>query len=431
MYYLVIFLLLSYKYRIYPNMDQIKALEEHLEICRWTYNALLDYSYTERKEGRITPTQYDLGYLLPVIKRETPRLKLVNSQVLENVAERVRSGFENFWARRLHGLKAGLPHFRKIGDYDSLTYRQSGYKINRDILSLSNIGNIKINLHRTIEGKIKRVNIIRDNQKWYASFSCEVESKPILDREKIVGIDVGLFNLIATSDGETTEAPQKYRNSERRLKRLSRQLSKKKLRSKNWYKSKTRLAKLHKKVANQRKDFTFNLARNLVNRYETIVLEDLEISNMVKNKHLSKSISDAAWGELKRNLQYMSEMSGGREILIDPRNTSQVCPKCGGEVHKTLADRIHNCPHCGLVIDRDIAAAMEIKRRGQIMLERDRIAQVRIHACGDNGNAELAKAEQRPVSMKQEKPTSNREDVYKAPNEELIFTSTMPIGAGK
>lgn len=424
--------MLSYKYRIYPDAGQIRTLEEHLEVCRWTYNTLLDYCYTERKEGRITPTQYDLGYLLPIMKRQTPRLNAVNSQVLENVAERVRSGFENFWSRRLHGLKAGMPHFRKADDYDSLTFRQSGYKLDGNTLTLAKVGSIKINLHRSVEGKIKRVNISRDGGKWYVSFSCEVEDKPILNREKIVGIDVGLYSLIATSDGETVEAPQNYRNSERRLKRLGRQLSGKKLRSKNWYKSKARLAKLDRKVANQRKDFAFNLSRRLVNRYDVIVLEDLKISNMVKNTRLSKSISDAGWGELKRNLQYMSEMSGGRVILVDPKNTSQVCPNCGREVRKTLADRVHSCPHCGLVVDRDIASAMEIRNRGQITLQKgDRDAQSRIHACGDDGNADLEQSGQRPASVNQELLPNNREGIYKAPSEELTFTPTISAGAGK
>jgi putative transposase len=423
--------MLSYKYRIYPNREQIDILREHLDICRWTYNTLLDYCYAERKAGRITPTSYSLGYLLSSMKKQTPSLKMVHSLVLTNVAERVRSGFENFWSRKAHGLKAGFPHFRKKGDYNSLTYRQSGYKIAGNDLTLSKLGIIKINLHRLIEGKIKRVTIIEDGERWFVSFSCETVDKPIPDRQKIVGLDMGLISLVATSDGDLIEPPKTYKNSERRLKRLGRQLSKKKLRSKNWYKSKARLSKLHRKVANQRKDFIYNLSRNIVNKYEVVAIEDLKISNMQKNHKLAKSIGDAGWGEIKRTLGYMSKMSGGNVILVNPNGTSQTCPNCGGEVHKTLSDRVHNCPKCGLVIDRDIASAMEIRNRGQIILERDRIAQIRIHACGDNGNADLAKAEQRPVSLNQEPLTSNREGLYIAPNEKLTFTTTIPTGAGK
>jgi putative transposase len=214
-------MLLSYKYNLKPTNTQKAVLEKQLHLCRWTYNKLLNHSYEERKAGRGTPTQFSLQNLLLIMKAQTPELDMVFSQVLQNVAKRVRSGFEGYWTRKRAGLKAHLPRFRGVDRYGSLTYPQFGFKLDGSTLKLSKIGDLKLKLHRPIEGKVKTLTVARSRVgKWYAVFACEVEAKPIRDRLPAVGVDLGLSSLVALSDGTLIEAPRNYRVAEERLGRL-------------------------------------------------------------------------------------------------------------------------------------------------------------------------------------------------------------------
>jgi len=387
---------LSYKYRLQPTSAQVRILEEQLNHCRWTYNTLLGHCLDERKAGRGTPTHKSLTYHLPTMKAKTPELNEVHSQVLQNIAKRIRLGFENYWARRRVGLKATPPHFRRIRDYSSLTYPQKGFKLDGSTLKLSKIGDLKIIQHRPIEGVVKTLTISRcPSGKWYAVFSCAVDPRPIPNRLPAVGVDLGLNSLVALSDGTLIEAPKNYRKSEDKLKKLHRRASGRCKGSNNRGKARLQLAVQYERVANQRRDFAYKTARSIVNRYEKVVVEDLKISNMVRNRSLSKSIGDAGWGLLRNALTYMARMSEGVIAFVDPRYTSQLCSGCGELVPKDLAERVHTCPHCGLVLDRDVNAARVILRKG-IGLERPELTPV-----GD-----LASAEEKPVmqveSMKQE-----------------------------
>jgi putative transposase len=195
-------------------------------------------------------------------------------------------------------------------------------------------------------------------------FSCEVECKPISGREMAVGVDLGLNNLVVLSDGSVFEAPRKYRVAEKRLGRLQRIHSRGKRGSHNREKARVKVARLSERVANQRRDFAYKTARVIVNRYESIFVEDLEIQNMQRNRCVSKSIADAGWGLLRNALTYMAKMSEGVIAFVDPRDTSQVCSGCGERVEKSLSERIHRCPACGLILDRDVNAAWNILKRG-------------------------------------------------------------------
>ncbi|MCX6654197.1 MAG: transposase [Candidatus Bathyarchaeota archaeon] len=365
-------MLLSYKYRLQPTSAQVRILEEQLHLCRWTYNKLLNHCYEERKAGRGTPTQFSLQNLLPAIKAETPELGMVFSQVLQNVARRVRSGFEGYWARRRAGLRAHLPRFRGADGYGSLTYPQFGFQVEDGCLRLSKIGELKLRLHRPVEGRVKTLTVTRSRAgKWFAVFSSEVEAKPILNRLPAVGVDLGLNNLVALSDGTVFMAPRKYREAEERLGWAQRRLSRKTRGSGNREKARRRVASACERVANQRRDFAYKTARSIVNRYEIIFVEDLMICNMSKNRHLSKSIADAGWGMLRNALTYMARLSEGVTAFVDPRGTSQVCSGCGVRVEKGLGERMHRCPVCGLVLDRDVNAARNVLKRGlEIGLER-------------------------------------------------------------
>jgi len=358
-------MLLSYKYRLKPTPTQVSIFEEQLRLCRCAYNTLLGYCFDERKAGRGTPTQFRLQNLLPVMKTQTSEFERVHSQVLQNVAKRVRSGFESYWNRRRAGLKAHLPRFRRADRYNSLTYPQFGFSLDRCILRLSKIGDVKLIQHRPLEGKVKTLTISRSLAgKWYAIFSSEVENKPIKERLPAVGVDFGLSSLVALSDGTLIEAPKSYRNSASRLGRAQRSLSKMKRGSRNRWRARLRVASICERVVNQRRDFAYKTARSIVNKYERVYVEDLKIANMMKNRHLSKSIGDAGWGILRNALTYMAQRSEGMIAFVDPRNTSQLCSGCGATVPKTLSERTHRCPTCGLVLDRDMNAAQNILKRG-------------------------------------------------------------------
>ncbi|HIH89274.1 TPA: IS200/IS605 family element transposase accessory protein TnpB [Candidatus Bathyarchaeota archaeon] len=299
------------------------------------------------------------------MKAEKPELNTVFSQVLQNICKRIRRGFENCWARRRHGLKAGLPHFRDRHQYRSLTYPQMGFSLKDGWLKLSKIGTLRMVYHRPIEGRIKTLTIKRTpTGKWYATFCCEVESKPISGRKKAVGVDFGLVHLVALSDGTIFEAPKTYRKIEAQSRKAHRFLSHKKKGSRNREKARVRLVKVEEKAKNRRRDFAFKIARSIVDRYQKVVVEDLRIDNMRRNRCLSKSIGDAGWGILRSALTYMAQRSEGVMVLVDPSYTSQLCSGCGKLVSKSLSERTHRCSVCGLVLDRDVNAAQVILRRG-------------------------------------------------------------------
>jgi putative transposase len=209
---------LSYKYRLKPSTEQAVTLEKQLCLYRWTYNAILEHCINERWVGRGTPTHKALTYLLPEMKAVKPDLNNVFSQVLQNVAKRVRSGFESYWNRKRAGLKAHLPRFRGADKYSSLTYPQFGFQLKDDVICLAKIGDVQIIQHRAVEGNVKTLMVSRSRAgKWYAVFSCEVEARPIQGRLPAVGVDLGLSSLVALSDGTTFEAPRSYRGAEERL----------------------------------------------------------------------------------------------------------------------------------------------------------------------------------------------------------------------
>jgi len=389
-------MILSYKYRLKPSSGQVMVLEEQLRLCRWAYNALLGHCLDERKAGRGTPQYISLQNLLPVMKSQTPELNTVFSQVLQNVAKRVRSGFESYWNRRKAGLKAHLPRFRRADRYNSLTYPQFGFKIEDGVLRLSKVGDVKLIQHRPLEGRVKTLTVSRGaSGKWYACFSCEVEPKPILGRLPAVGVDFGLNSLVALSDGTLIEAPRNYRKAEKRLGKAQQTLSKKKRGSRNREKARLRVATVSERIANQRRGFAYKTARSIVNRYERVYVEDLKIANMMKNRSLSKSIGDAGWGNLRNALTYMAELSEGVTAFVNPRGTSQTCSGCGETVPKPLSERTHRCPVCGLVLDRDVNAARNILRKG-IGLE-----QAEFTPVGEETTTQLSVVEQ-VASMNQE-----------------------------
>lgn len=354
---------IAFKYRLYPNRAQRKAMDFTLERCRLLYNRLLDERILAYKNEGKSLNYYDQANTFNERKVAIPALGHVHSQVLQDVAKRLEKAFQAFFRRVKAGEKPGFPRFKPSSQYDSFTYPQGGYKLERNKLKLSKIGDVKIKLHRPVEGKIKTCTIIQKNGKYYVCLSAEVTGQQLPDCQEQVGVDLGLRHLAITSDGEMFDTPKYLRKSEKRLKRMQRTVSRKKRRSNRRKKAVRILARIHEHVANQRKDYAHKLSRGLVNRYGLIAFEDLNTLGMVKNHHLAKSIADAGWYQLVQFTKYKAESAGRIVKQVDPLNTSQHCSHCGEIVQKELKEHIHSCGHCGFVADRDVNAALNILQR--------------------------------------------------------------------
>ncbi|MFZ3092543.1 MAG: transposase [Methanothrix sp.] len=360
-------MLKAYKFRIYPTKSQRTKMEQTLDLCRWTYNKTLEIRKNAWENEGKSLSKYETNNMLPEWKADKPELKDVFSQVLQNVHERVDLALKAFLRRVKAGEKPGYPRFRGRGRYDSFTYPQKGFKIDSGKLYLSKIGNIKINLHRPIEGKIKRLTVRRAaTGKWYACFSVEIEDqpKPPWKDGTLVGIDVGLESFATLSNGEKISNPRLFREEEHELARVQRKLSKAPKGTPDRKKALTVVERVHERIANKRYEFAHQISNDLVKRFGLIAFEDLNIKRMVKNHSLAKSIGDVAWNMLVTLTSYKAESAGSMVVLVDPRNTSKMCSRCGILVEKTLSDRVHNCPQCGLSVDRDWNAAINILRLG-------------------------------------------------------------------
>lgn len=342
-----------FAYRIYPSKVQEERLEALLEIARTFYNAGLQERRDAWRKQHISLSCYDQCKQLKEIRTINPEYALLNFTATEGILRRVDRTFKEFFERIKRGEeKVGYPRFKSRTRFSSIIFPAygDGIKLRDNRLYVMNVGEVKIKLHRPIGGKIKTVTIKRQCGKWYAVFAniVEIEPLPVTDRQ--VGIDIGLTSFAVTSDNDTIENPRYLRESEAILKNANRKVTRRKKGGHNRRKAVRLLAK-HQKVRNQRKDFAHKLARNIVNVYGYIAVEDLKIENMVQNHYLAKSISDAGWGQFLDFLEY--------------NGTSQRCSNCGTIVPKTLKVRIHRCPNCGLVIPRDYNSALDILRLGR------------------------------------------------------------------
>lgn len=359
----------NYKFRIYPNKKQEARLLSWLGTCRWIYNTAL----VQRKEAwereKRSVTRVEQQVWLKEAKKTDERLREIHSQVAQEVLFRVERAFVAFFRRVKNGETPGYPRFKGKGRYKSITFTQfgegKGASFQDGKLRLSKIGLVEIRLHREIPGTIKTVIVKRDaTGKWWAIFTAEIElAQPQAHTGSIAGLDAGLEKFAALSDGSIIENPKHLRKTEKHLKHAQRSLSRKEKGSRNREKARRKLAKLHAKVCNQRKDFLHKQSRRLVNTYSLIATEDLNIKGMVKNHRLAKSISDAGWGEFVAMLEYKAVEAGTKLVKVNPFGTSQECSGCEKAVPKDLSIRLHECPYCGLVLDRDVNAARNILKR--------------------------------------------------------------------
>jgi len=290
-----------YQFRLYPTTPQATTLTQWLTTCRKLYNT----SLAERKDAWQTHQQsvtyYEQANHLKAAKKTNLFLQAVHSQVLQDTLRRLDKTFNNFFRRIKKGENAGYPRFKGKYRYDSFTYPQSGFALDyqKKKLCLSKIGSITLTLHRPIptEGVIKTCTIKRDVDHWYACFAVELpDTDPGSQQREIkkaIGVDVGLKSLLTLHNGDTIDNPRWLRNSEKKVAKVQRRKARKQKGSNNRHKQNTKVAQVHRKIRHQRKDFHHKLSRKLVDSYDLIVYEKLTITNLVKNPHLAKSITDA------------------------------------------------------------------------------------------------------------------------------------------
>ena len=397
-------MILNYRYRIYPDVQQIELLSEWLETCRMSYN----YALRELKDWIASrkcsidrcsleseyimaadypfPSYHQQQNNLPKAKKKFPRLKAVQSQVLQTNVKRLHDSWDSF---RKRGY--GFPRFKKYGQMKSMLFPQ--FKTNPLLdtiahgtkalaacnpqdrfvslsdfhLKLPKIGSVSINLHRPIPDGfvVKQIRVVKKAMGWFAVIAIESDfDLPLpVPHGHAIGVDVGLLSYVATSDGYIEARPTFFKTAYSRLKVLQKRLSRKMKRGKNYEKARIKVGKQHNHIAFKRTDYQFKLAYKLCNMADTIYVEDCDFRMMAKGM-LGKHTIDAAFGQLRTTLEYVAKKRNVFVGRVDHRGTSQICPNCRTEVRKDLSVRMSDCNECGYVVDRDIASGQEICNRG-------------------------------------------------------------------
>jgi putative transposase len=361
----------TFEYRLFTTREQERLLLSCLIASRHLYNEMLEAVKAEYEASGKFLSKYDL----------TARFKgrgadAVPATTVQTLADRLAKSLKRFLARKELSQKVGFPRFKSANQWHSIGLRQYGQS--RDVWMEdgrlrvpAKLGkSLKIKMHRPLEGTPKTAYLVlRADGHWYVLIVCETDPEPLPVSPEEVGIDLGLKVFLADSDGDTVDNPRWYRSAQKTLARKQRALCRCKRGSRRRRKAARNVAKTHLKIARQRKDFLHKVSRSYVNRYQTIVLEDLNISGMVRNHPLAKSIVDASWSAFVAFLTYKAENAGRQVVAVPAHFTSQKCFSCGELVPKSLSVRTHVCGHCGYVEDRDINAAKNILRAGTRPLE--------------------------------------------------------------
>lgn len=360
---------LTYKYRLFPTSAQRTAMRRSLDACRWVYNKVLETRKEAWEQRQESVSRYDTIKMLPGWKQDHPFLNDAFSQCLQEVCTRVDLAFKAFFRRVKAGEKPGYPRFKSAGWYDSLTYPQygNGVKLDGNRLTLSKIGAVKIKLHRPLEGTPKTVIIRRDSVgNWYACFSCEVDATLLPPSPEVVGVDLGLKTFAMLSTGDSIPRQRWMKRDAADIARLQRKKEQFAKGSPERRKVLRALNRAYQRATNRRADFAHQESRKLVNHFGLIVFENLDIQDMQSNgnRAINRGIADVAWGQFVQFTTYKAESAGRVVLRVNPRGTTQECSGCGAVVPKDLSVRVHDCPHCGLKMDRDLNASLNILARG-------------------------------------------------------------------
>ena len=371
----------GFKYRLKPTKEQEQMFLQHGGNARFVWNSFLKTNIDLYKETGKFKFYHELAVSLPKLKQEYPFLTESFSQSLQMVARQFDRALKDSFKK-----EKGFPSFKKKAMLNDSFACPQKWRLGRWFVFIPKIGEVQWIKHRPLQGLPKSITISQDGDKWYCSVLCEYEME---EQEKktsnIIGCDLGLKEFATLSDGTIINNPKHIKRYEQKLAKEQRELSKKQKGSKNRFKQRMKVKKLHTKIKDVRQDFLKKTTTEIINRYDGIVMEDLNVKGMMKNHRLARSIADASWSEFRRQLEYKAKWRFKHFVLIDRwYPTSKTCSNCGHIQDMSLNKRQFNCVYCGTSIDRDINAAINICRLGHS----------RINACGVEGL---------PSTLKQEK----------------------------
>lgn len=384
-------ILKGYKYRIYPNKEQQVFLAKHFGACRYIYNWGLDNKIKHYETTKKSINWIALNNQLPDLKKELPWLSEIGSQSLQMEMRNLDTAYKNFFR-----AKKGFPKFKKKSNQQSFQIPDNGgknYSIEGNKLYIPKLkSGIKIKQHRSFDGVMKMLTISKNpSGQYFATILVEttddiIQPQPI-NESTTVGIDLGLKEFLITSNGDKIDNPKFYKNTQKKLAKEQKKLSRKEKGSNNRNKQRVKVAKVHQKIVNQRSDFQHKISSKLVSENQTICLEDLNVSGMMKNRKLSKAIADVSWSSFTNMLNYKAHWYGVNLITIGRfEPSSKMCNECGAlNQELTLKDREWTCD-CGATHDRDINASINIKNFGLVksdypLLKLNTVGSTEINAC--------------------------------------------------
>ncbi|MEM9544280.1 MAG: transposase [Cyanobacteria bacterium P01_E01_bin.42] len=410
-------MILTYCYRIQPTQKQTEKIDYWLELLRrhWNYALGQRYDYLRRTRSQVDrcslvsesigeipkPVNY---YTQQSALKETkilfPDYKEIYSEIQQINLQRLDKAWKRWRVPDKKGKRGGRPKFKKAGELRSFEFSRVNHskatiKFDGKNLITTRLGILPVIVHRPIpEGfELKTASIVKKADGYYVCLTVKDERVPEplpLDQIKtVVGIDVGLKEFLTTSEGETVPIQQTYRKAQNHLARQQRRLKNKKKGSKNYQKQQNKVARIHQRIQRQRKDFQYKIANRLTRCYDLIAVEDLNIKGLARTR-LAKSVLDAAWGQFITILEAVAVKCGVRVVNVNPHGTSQDCSGCGTKVPKTLSVRTHECPKCGLSMDRDENAAVNILNRA---IKEIQAVGLIVSACGGLGNSQPVKQE--------------------------------------
>jgi putative transposase len=357
----------AFKFRLWTNANQDRELGIMLETHRRLYNACLEQRKTAYEGEKRSVKYTEQSAWFTAERKVNPYYARLNFSSAQATMRRLDKAFVNFFRRVKEGSgKPGYPRFKARDRHDSIEFptHGDGIRLLGDRLRVQHVGMVRVKLHRPVKGAVKTVTLKREADRWYVVVSCELPDVPVVDNGKpAVGIDMGLTHFLTTSTGAAEPNPRYLRTALPELRRAGRAVSRKQKGGRNRRKAVHRLQKVHARVRNLRREHHYQVAGRLVLAFGFIAAEALNIKGMLANGRLARAISDAGWAGFLNVLQHKAESAGVRFVAVDPRGTSQQCV-CGQEVPKDLSVRWHDCPHCGLLQQRDHVSARIILARG-------------------------------------------------------------------
>jgi putative transposase len=380
----------AHKFRLKPTKEQAQVLESWCHINRFVWNHFLSSNQIKYQENKKFIFYYEMATSIPDLKKTFEFLKQPPSQSLQGICQRLESAI-----KRVFQTKAGFPHFKskKRGDLPSIQIPQSSNQIqwDKNSIKIPKLGKVKWKKHRSLAGKLISTTTKYEGGHWWIIVLCETKKSTRLVGTDVAGIDLGLKDWVVTSDGEIFDIHPSLIKREEQVKKAQRQLSKKDKGSNNRTKQRTKLQRAHMKVRFARNDNAHKASAAIAKQYSCVAVEDLNIKGMMQNRHLARRIAQVSWGQLKSYLNYKTNV----KLVNRWYPSSKTCSRCGHKQNMPLQIRTFECDGCGLVIDRDWNAAINLKNITFGTKEN--------HACGDTAVGDMVRNMSRDVSQKQEK----------------------------